>query len=130
MKKIWVLFSLVFFIGGIYAQMPIILESDLQKLKTEAATKKTDSDRSFRTRPTRDTSADEQVTEEQPTQTDAVVTTENTNTETSKTITKNGVKTTTTNVVAQEENTTAASGSKSDYVKKYRERQQRIKNSR
>lgn len=121
MKKTFLALFIMLFVGGTYAQMPIILESDLIKLKAEAAAKSNSDRPAFRTRRA-STSDEEQVVEEpaqQQTETAAKTTKQNTAAGKSKA--------TTTTVDTNTDKTTSSNAS-SDYVKRYRERQKRIKN--
>ncbi|MGC3979119.1 MAG: hypothetical protein QM751_13370 [Paludibacteraceae bacterium] len=114
MKKTFLALFFILFAAASYAQMPIILESELQKLREEAASK-SQSDRTLRARSAEP--AEEEQTEvksETPVQTQAKQTPAN------KTATQ-GVTT---------PSTSKSSSANSDYIKRYRERQQRIKNSK
>lgn len=124
MKKIWILLSFVFIFGGsVSAQLPIILESELKRLQAEAASGKSKSESSFRKRTTRVATEDEQ----QPVEETQSAATEPTNTNTAKTTASK------TNVKANTQTTSDAAAedkSGSDALKKFRERQKRLKNSR
>ena len=116
MKKTFLSLFLMLLVGGLFAQMPIILESDLQKLKEEATVKKTQTDKGFRNASSTDDS--EQVdaqSQVQPAQTQAK---------------KNDVvselsKLGTNSQVTATEDKTNATSSKS--VNRFRERQKKAK---
>jgi hypothetical protein len=94
--------------------MPIILDSDLQKLKEEAANK-SQSERSFRTRSASvedETATQEQPAEEQPATVDP---------------TSNNKPA---NVAQQDTKTATKSAAGSSSVNKFRERQKKLKGSR
>lgn len=121
MKKVWILLSLVFIFGGsVSAQLPIILESELKRLQAEAATGKSETQNSFRKRAQRTVTEDEQ----QPVEEMGAATSE-----TVKPKTNNAAKA---SVKANTQTTSNAAedNSGSDAMKKFRDRQRRLKNSR
>lgn len=124
MKKIFFALLFIMFVGGAYAQMPVILESQYQKLVEEAKTKKNDEGSTFRAS-NRTKSDDEQVTDDNQSQSDQVDNSSATTTEE-----KSGSSTKKSSVSNTSNDDSSSSNSNSDYVKKYRERQKKIKSGK
>lgn len=114
MKKAFLTLFFMLFLGGMYAQMPIILDSDLQKLKEEAANK-SQSERSLRTRSA--SVEDETATQEQPAEVQPATVDPTSNNKPA-------------NVAQQDTKTATKSAAGSSSVNKFRERQKKLKGSR
>lgn len=124
MKKTFLSLLFILFIGGMYAQMPIILESDLQKKKAEAVANKSQSERGgFRNRTqTNDQEEEtEATTQDETQQTQSDVATELSKLGTNSKVTTTDKKNTD---VSSETTTTKA---KSSSVNRFRERQKKLK---
>lgn len=122
MKRSFIALFLIFFVGAIYAQMPIILESDLKKLQDEAALKAANAGRDQMRASFRGNSRTSDSQEDSQSQNENQEGADNSQNEA---VSGDNNSATTAQATTS---TSSSSSARDEYIKRYRDRQKKARN--